>query len=396
MRYACVVKRIATIRLYPTPRQSAALEHNLHITRQLYNALLFQRIDAWRTRRRAISSKEQYAQITELRSADPRFAAIYRESEDAVLRRLDLAFAAFFRRVKRGETPGFPRYRSARRWRQLQFPHGERALKFDAAQKRIGIPGIGSVPLRRGRAVPTFGRAWLVKKNGRWYAQFECEVAPQPLPASLAAVGLDRGVRVLLATSDGEHVANPRFIERSRRKIERLQRIVAKRLCGGRNRARAVRQLARAHERIASQRRDYAHKVAAKIIADYGAIVLEDLRVSNMTRSAKGTLDAPGRNVRAKAGLNRAILDAGFGLIRQLIVEKAERAVREVVLVDARYTSQECSRCHVIDGRARRGATFHCASCDFSCDADVNAAGTILFPGRVAACAETRRDAERR
>jgi len=126
----------------------------LDVTRELYNALLQQRRDAYRLRRISVSSKEQYAEMTALRKPmqwiDGRLAAVYRECEDAVLHRLDLTFAAFFRRCRRGETPGFPRFKAVSRWNQLEFPHGDRALRFDDRQGRVAVPGVGSVKLRKG------------------------------------------------------------------------------------------------------------------------------------------------------------------------------------------------------------------------------------------------------
>jgi putative transposase len=163
-----------------------------------------------------------------LRREDPVLAAVYREAEDAVLHRLDLAFAAFFRRVQRGETPGYPRFKSATRWKQLEYPHGDRALRLDAVQERVRVPGVGSIHLRKGRTVPAYGRAFIVEKNGRWYAVFECERAVQPLPAPGRAIGVDRGVRVLAATSEGELIANPRVAERLRSRVERHQRELAR------------------------------------------------------------------------------------------------------------------------------------------------------------------------
>jgi len=165
-RFEGQLRWLLKVRLYPTCAQERALFGILRVTRELYNALLQQRRDAWTTRKVAVSSREQYGQLTELRAAEPRFAA----SEDAVLHRLDLAFAAFFRRLKRGETPGYPRFKPATRWNQLEFPHDDRALKLDAAQQRVRIPGVGAVRLRKGRSVPEFGRAFIVTKNGRWYA----------------------------------------------------------------------------------------------------------------------------------------------------------------------------------------------------------------------------------
>ncbi len=193
----------------------------LDVTRQLYNAALQHRRDAYRMRQVSISFKQQYAELTALRKPlfrlDSRLAAVYRECEEAVLHRLDLAMQAFFRRCKRGETPGFPRYKRAARRKQLMFPHGDRALRF--VGERVVVPGVGRVRLRKGRQVPTFGRAWIVRKNGRWYASFECERAAQPLPTTGKVVGIDRGVHVLAATSEGELIRNGRLAAKHRRVV---------------------------------------------------------------------------------------------------------------------------------------------------------------------------------
>jgi putative transposase len=304
----------------------------LRVTRELYNALLQQRRDAWTTRRVSLPSREQYAQLTELREAEPRFAAVYRECEDAVLHRLDLAFAAFFQRLKRGETPGYPRFKSAAGWNQLGFQHGDRALKLDALQLRVRVPGVGSIRLRKGRIVPEFGRAFLATKSGRWYAVFEGHRAPSPVPATGLSVGIDRGIRVLAALSDGTMIENMRPGSRRRAVVERHQRALdaatnkdaAGRVLnrGDRVRMAAARRLARAKEREANARRDWLHKVSAEIVRRFDRIALEVLRLRSMTRSAKGTREVPGLRVRAKAGLNRALLDAGFGMLASLIREK--------------------------------------------------------------------------
>ena len=379
----------------------------LKTTRELYNALLQQRRDAWTSRRQTYPSKQQYTELTELRAVDPRFAAVYRETEDAVLHRLDLAFAAFFRRLKAGDEPGYPRFKPARRWNQLEFPHGDRATKFDAEQQRVRVPGVGEVRLRKGRAVPeNYGRVFIVTKTGRWYAVFEAHREPAPLPLTGKAAGVDRGVRVLAALSDGTKIANLRpgsqrqaLVERHARALDAVTvKDAAGRPTNGKDPARiaALRRLARAKEREANARRDWLHKVSRGIVARFDTIALEDLRLRGMTRSAKGTVAAPGRHVAAKAGLNRALLDAGFGILATLIREKAEYAARTIVGVDPRYSSQTCAECGAVAKASREGAVLlrrlrsrrrcrrQCRSCDPPAGGVAAHESTGTSPGRAA------------
>src|ERR1700694_460456 len=214
------------VRLYPKASQEERLRFMLDVTRQTHNALLEERRCAWKARGITVTAKMQYAEITALRAEDARFASVYRECVDAVLHRLDLAFTAFFRRIKRGETAGYPRFKPASRWKQLEVPHGDRALKVDSAQKRVRIPGVGTVPLRKGRAIPAFGRAFVTEKNGRWWAIFECGREPGALPLTGRVVGIDRGVHVQAATSDGELLRNGKYGERLRRIVCRHQRVL--------------------------------------------------------------------------------------------------------------------------------------------------------------------------
>jgi putative transposase len=377
------------VRVYPTCAQERALVKMLRVTRELYNALLQQRRDAWTSRRLSLTSREQYLQLTELREVEARFAGVYRDCEDAVLHRLDLAFAAFFRRLKRGETPGYPRFKPIARWNQLEFPHGDRALKFDIVQGRVRVPGVGAVRLRKGRVVPEFGRAFLVTKNGRWYAVFEAHRTVSPLPATGCSVGIDRGIRVLAALSDGTMIENLRPGSRRKAVVKRHQRaldaVTVKDAIGRplntKHQARiaAVRRLARAKESEANARRDWLHKVSRGVVQRFDCIALESLRMRSMTRSAKGTPEVPGVGVRAKAGLNRALLDAGFGMLASLIREKAEYAARTVIEVDARYSSQTCVACGCVCKESREGRRFTCVRCGHAADADVNAAQVILL-----------------
>jgi putative transposase len=377
------------VRLYPTCVQERGLIEILRVTRELYNAMLQQRRDSWITRRISYPARKQYAEIAELRAAEPRFAAVYRECQDAAFHRLDLAFAGFFRRIKRGEEPGYPRFKSARRWNSIEFPHGDRALTLEDDQRGVRVPGVGQVRLRRGRRVPEFGRAVILTKNGRWYAVFEAHRDVSPLKRTGKRVGIDRGIRVLAAFSDGTKIANIRpgsvraaVVERHARELDALtKKDSAGRTLNRRDpkRAGAARRLARARERQANARRDWLHKASREIVDRYDLIALEALNLRSMTRSAKGSAQTPGTNVRAKSGLNRALLDAGFGMLERLIREKAAHAARVVISVDPRRTSQTCALCAHVAKASRQGARFVCVGCGHQADADVNAARIILM-----------------
>jgi len=209
-----------------------------------------------------------------------------------------------------------------------------------------------------------------------------------------AQVGLDRGIRVLAALSDGTLIPNLRpgstcaaVVALHARHLDALsKKDAAGHVLNRRDPARiaAGRRLARAKEHEANARRDWLHKKSRDIVNTYDQVAIEDLRARSMTRSAKGTVEAPGTNVRAKAGLNRALLDAGLGMFATLIREKAAHAARVVVGVDPRYTSQTCAECGHVAKESREGAQFVCVSCGHQADADVNAARVILLRAQLA------------
>ena len=367
------------LKLYPTRRQGLRLQLCLDICRQLYNLALEQRRNAYRERRLSITLKIQSKQLTELRASDQRVAAVYRELQDSALRKLDLAFAAFFRRVRTCHTAGFPRFRAAARYHTLEFPHGDRALRFSHTQSKVALPGVGSVRIRKGREVPTFGRAMIVRNPRGWYLLFECKRDVQPLPPTGKSLGVDVGVATLYATSDGEFAPHAALGQRKAAELARAQRQVARRKRGSAGRRDAVKQLARAHDALRWARRDWHRKLSNILVRSYEQIALEKLHITNMTRSARGTIEQPGRNIAAKAALNRKILDAGWRQFANMLLAKAEEAGRAVVFVKAQYSSQTCAVCDYVAPENRSSqACFVCGRCGHSDHADVNAAKVIL------------------
>jgi putative transposase len=310
------MRRAYKFRAYPTRRQEQSARALLEAHRHLYNAALEERRAAWR-HGVTIRYGDQSAQLAEIRRADPDGQGRWSfTSQQQTLRRLDRAFRGFFQRVRAGRRAGYPRFRTAARWDSVDFVDGDGARWRDPQGRWAAayFQGVGQVKVKAHR--PVVGRVKtlrLKREARRWYVIVVAEQQPLPLPATGREIGLDVGVARFAATSDGQVVANPRFLAAIAGELAAVQRGVANCRPGSGNRRRAKRKLAKLHRRLANQRRDFHHQTARKLIDTCDVIVVEDLAITNMTRSASGTVQAPGRNVAAKAGLNRSILDAGWG-----------------------------------------------------------------------------------
>lgn len=349
-------------RLYPSKAQERLLERTLETCRRWYNQCLAERRDAYQERGETISKFRQLARVKEVKASNPYATGIHSHVLQVVVEDLDKAFRAFFRRVKAGETPGYPRFKGRNRFDSFGFKEYGNGFRIDG--RRLKLSGIGRVAVRWHR--PLEGRVKTVRitrRAGTWYACFACEVAPVPLPATAQEVGIDVGIASLITTSAGEQVAHPRFYRKAQRKLRVCQRRVARRKRGGKNRQKAVVMLQRQHERVANQRKDFLNKLVHGLIARYDRIALEDLRITNMVRNRH---------------LAKSILDAGWGYLVQHLTSKAEEAGRVVVLVDPRNTSNTCSRCgHVFQEQTLADRWMDCA-CGLSLDRDHNAAINIL------------------
>jgi transposase len=240
----------------------------------------------------------------------------------------------------------------------------------------VRIPKAGWVRLRWSRQVPQDAKSFRVTcdRAGRWHVAFAVIPEPVPAPGTGDVAGIDRGVAVSAALSTGELLHAPGLAARERRRLRRLERKLA-RARRGSNRARGRLAIARLKARQSDRRKDWAEKTSTDIAGRFDVIRVEDLQITNMTRSAKGTLEEPGRNVRAKAGLNRGILGSGWGLLVRRLEDKAPGRVEKV---HPAYTSQRCSACgHIAAGSRESQALFRCVACGYACNADVNAARNI-------------------
>jgi putative transposase len=378
------VRRAYKLRAYPTRRQEARAVRLLADHCDLYNAALTERREAWRMHNLRVSYGDQSAQLKEIRAADPDGQGRHSfTAQQQTLRRLNTVFAAYFRRVgdvrRKGRRVGYPRFKPYQRFDQVLFVAGDGARWEPVGGGRWGYAKFQAVgQLKANQHRPVLGRVktlQLKREGRRWYVIVVTETEPVPLPPTGRSVGVDLGVARFLTTSDGEIVANPRFLDATRERIADLQRRKARARPGSGNCRRLRRALAKEWRKVRYQRRDFHHKTARALVESNDAIALEDLHVDSLTASARGTVEVPGRNVAAKAGLNRSILDAGWGQFTSILVAKAESAGRRVVLVHPASTSIDCHLCGASCTRPRQDIVVCPVHGDL--DADLNGARNI-------------------
>jgi transposase len=242
---------------------------------------------------------------------------------------------------------------------------------------QVRVPKAGWVRFRWSRTVPPGVKSYRVTMDraGRWHVAFAAVPDPVPAPGNGQVAGIDRGVAVSAALSTGELLHAPGLTARERKRLLRLERKLARAKRGSNRRSRVRLAIGRLKARETDRRKDWAEKASTDLARRFDVIRVEDLQIRNMTRSARGTADAPGRNVRAKAGLNREIMRSGWGLLVRRLEDKAPGRVEKI---PAAYTSQTCSGCGHRDPESREGQSrFRCRACGLTVNADVNAARNI-------------------
>lgn len=365
--------------------------------RQLYNAALEERIGAWRRCRMSITRFDQFKSLTEIRRNDPDgYGACAVAMGRWTLKRLDEAMQAFFSRVKRGQKPGFPRFRGKEGWRSFGL------LEWIGARISNGfliLKGIErALRVNWHRQLPAdavIKGAVFTKKGRRWFVSLQVEtdlIVARQHAAPAKCVGIDVGVESLATWDDGTaagHVENVRPRSRRQRELRIVQRALARCRRGSKRRRKVRSQLTAIQERIANHRTTHLHCKAEHLARLFETIIVEKLKIRNMTRSAAGMAAERGTNVRQKAGLNRAILDAGWGRFVQMLRYKAERAGGAVVDVDPKWTSQVCSGdgCGAIVPKPLRKREHACPACGLVVHRDINAARIIRARGLAAMAA---------
>jgi putative transposase len=365
-------------RLLPAPAQEAVLRGHCGHARYVWNLAVEQHSHWHPGRKSAPGYLEQCRQLTQARAGYPWLAEGSQTVQQQALRDFTQAMTAFF---DPGNPAGRPSWRKAGRDEGFRIV-GQRGRQWDV--RRLGrktgqvwVPKAGWVRFRWSRPVPEGAKSYRVTQDraGRWHVAFAVIPAPVPAPGNGQVVGIDRGVAVSAALSTGQLLHCPALTGRERTRLRRLQRRLARAKRGSNRRGRVGHAIARLRARERDRRKDWAEKTSTGIARRFDVIRVEDLKIGNMTRSAKGTRENPGRNVRQKAGLNRGILGSGWGLLVRRLEDKAPGRVEKIIPA---LTSQRCSACGRVDRASRESqAVFRCTACGYAGNADVNAALNI-------------------
>ena len=378
------MRRSFKYRIYPTRGQAQRAEACFSDHCRLYNAALEERRGLWEWNQKSISFYGQSAQLKYVRTDDPDQSRWSARSQEATLKRLDRAFQAFFRRVRAGQTPGYPRFKPVQRWDSVTWPSDGDGCKWKPDYSQVYFKGIGVLKVMMHRPQLGVVKTLTLKREGRqWFVVLSFDDVPaRPLPVTGEDVGVDVGVARFVTLSDGQIVENPRFTRNAAVELAEAQQTVARRVKGSQNQKRARRKVAGIHHKTRRRRLDFHHKTALKLVEDYDVIVLEDLKITNMIKRAKPKPDpkAPGQYLpnggAAKTGLNRSISDAAWGQFTSILEAKAESAGRRVMFVNPAYTSITCHICGLKGERPQQDTVI--CPVHGPLDADLNGALNIL------------------
>ena len=321
--------------------------------------MLEQRIRCFKAGK-SVSKFDQINELPAIKMEFPEYNTVFSQVLQEVGARLDKAYQNFFLRVKLGAVPGFPRFKGKNHYDSFTYPQSG----FGFVDGKLRLSKIGDIKIKLHRPIKgEIKTCSVTRKNGKYYVCFSCEVAAEPLPVTGCCVGIDVGVADFVITSGGEFFPKQDSYRKAEKRLKTLQRQVSRRKKGSSRRRKAVRLLARKHEKAANQRKDIAHKVSTKLISEYDLIVHEDLRVVNMVQNHC---------------LAKSIHDAGWSMLFQFLRYKAESAGRAVVAVPPAYTSQICSDCGERVPKKLSERWHNCPHCGLSMQRDINAAMNIL------------------
>ena len=362
------MKKAYKYRIYPAKREEAIILDTLNTCRILYNNSLSARKEAYEQRHESINYYDQANLLKVQKKESKWLSSAHSQILQDVLKRLEKAFQNFFRRVKTGEKPGYPRYKGYDRYDSFTYPQNGYKIQGN----KLKLSNIGTVRIKLHRPIPAdavFKTCTLKREADHWYAVFIVELPDSTIREKRGGnknIGIDLGLKKLITLSDGEKIANPRWLRTSEKKLAKEQRRLSRKKKGSSNRKKQKLEVQRTHRKIRNQRSDFLHKVSKELVEEYDFIAMEDLKIKNMVKNKY---------------LAKSISDAGWNKLVSFITYKAGEAGTKVELVDPKGTSQVCSGCGEIVQKTLAVRTHKCPYCGLEIDRDENAAINILRRG---------------
>ena len=339
------------------------LQATLEICRELYNAALQERRDAWPTAGVSVTYVDQANQLPALKESRPDVAQVHSQALQDVLKRLQRAFENFFRRVRNGEKPGYSRFKRRNRYDSFTYPQSGWRIEGH----KLILSQIGSMRLRLSRPIPdTIRRVTIKREAGKWYAIFTCEVEPNPQPVMGFMSGIDLNVENFLTTSAGEVVDNPRWYRVAEEMIQWCHRLLSRKQKGSNRRKKAILRLQKWYAKMKNQRRDFQPKLSRRLVNENDVIFYELLQMANMVRNHC---------------LARSISDVAWGAFLFMVVYKAAEAGKLAIGVPPHWRTQECSRCGTLARKGLSQRWHSCPVCGLELPRDHNPALNILRQG---------------
>jgi putative transposase len=356
-------------RLYPTKKQTTDLNIQLELCRWIYNKTLEIRKNSWEKEHKSVSLYNTQALLPQWVQDKPELDRVHSQVRQDCQMRVDLAFKAFFRRVKAKQNPGYPRFKAFGRYDSFTFPQS--GFRLDQKNSTLYLSKTGRVPITLHRPIQGLIKTCTIQKTstGKWFVCFSCEISrPEPLPKTNKIVGIDLGLKTFIQISDGEKIQNPRFFKSAQKDLAKVQRKLSKFPKGDHSlkRQKTKKIVAKVYEKISNRRRDFAHKTSLKLVRDYDFIAHENLSIQNMLEQKK---------------YSKSIADVSWAQLIQILSYKAAEAGKITRAVNPYHTSQACSRCGVLVPKTIEDRVHNCPSCGLSIDRDLNASYNILRLG---------------
>jgi len=361
------MKKTFQYRIYPQPQQITIMEQTLNNCCWLYNHLLEQRKNSWEAEKKSLSYFDQCSTFKQLKEEQPFLKGIHSQILQNVATRIDLAFKAFFRRVKAGEKPGYPRFRGKERYDSFTYPQSG----YEFLENKIHLSKIGDIKIKFHRPSKGIPKTCTVKRTptGKWFVSLSCEIEHKPIEKAIKpAIGIDMGLESFATLSNGEQIGNPRFFRQEEDVLKKAQRKLSIQEKGSKFKKKACKVVARIHERIKWKRENFAHQESRKLTNRFNTICVEDLSINDMQ---KGNF----------LGINKSIGDVAWRQFLECLRYKAEWAGSHCVQVNPAYTSQTCSQCGNRHKLKLSDRIYHCPVCDLQLNRDHNAAINILGLG---------------